>query len=100
MLSQGSHSYSELTTTSFLPLPSLETGSLCSVCHPVGQGAEVTAALGSGLPREQGPQAVGFLLPDHFEEQGSARPRVLRCDASPESCFLTCHNGEAGGTLW
>lgn len=61
MPSQGSHTYNELTTTgsSLLPpscpCPAPETGALCSACHPVGQGAEVTAALGSGLPREQGP---------------------------------------------
>lgn len=81
VLSQGNHTYSELTTTSFLfPACPAQPGNGCSVpcLPPCGTGAEVTAALGSGLPREQGPQAVGFLLPDHFEEQGPARPRGLR----------------------
>lgn len=57
MLSQGSHTYSELTTTAFLlpALPSLETGALCSVCHPVGRGRGHSSS-GSGLPGEQGPR--------------------------------------------
>lgn len=62
VLSQGNHTYSELTTTSFLfPACPAQPGNGCSVpcLPPCGTGAEVTAALGSGLPREQGPQAVG-----------------------------------------